>query len=238
MITEFFSFIPAAFPALALAHFLALLSPGPDFFLIIGHAVRHRLRGAVFICLGIALGNALYIALAGAGWAALRHSPLLYLCMELAGAAYMIWMGWMLLQSSRQARKARPAKGHKGVRHKEEARAMGMQEQAALSPSRQLIVGLGSALLNPKNAVFYLTLMTVILGPETTLGQQFFVGIWMTTLVFMWDAGVARLISLPNLRQRLWEFIPLIEGVAGGVLMVLAGMLVIVPFFSTRMPLQ
>ena len=60
--------IPAAFPALALAHFLALLSPGPDFFLILGHAVRHRLRGALFICLGIALGNALYICLAVSGW--------------------------------------------------------------------------------------------------------------------------------------------------------------------------
>ena len=59
--------IPAAFPALALAHFLALLSPGPDFFLIIGHAVRHRLRGSLFICLGIALGNALYTFAARAG---------------------------------------------------------------------------------------------------------------------------------------------------------------------------
>ena len=38
--------IPAAFPALALAHFLALLSPGPDIILILGHAVRHRYEKA------------------------------------------------------------------------------------------------------------------------------------------------------------------------------------------------
>lgn len=74
--------------------------------------------------------------------------------------------------------------------------------------------------------------MTVILGPETTSEQQFFAGIWMTSLVFLWDAGLARIISLPGMRRRLWMCIPRIEGVAGGVLILLAGILIIVPFFA------
>lgn len=37
---------PSAFLALALAHFVALLSPGPDFFLLVGYAARYRLRGS------------------------------------------------------------------------------------------------------------------------------------------------------------------------------------------------
>lgn len=219
MTTTFLFFIPAAFPALALAHFLALLSPGPDFFLIIGHAVRHRLRGTVFICLGIALGNAVYISLAVAGWAAIQHSALLYRCMELASAVYLTWMGCMLLISCRRALQTRGAvEPH-------------FREQPPLSPLRQLFAGLGSALLNPKNAIFYLTLMTVILGPNTTPTQQLFVGIWMTSLVFVWDAALARLISLPGIRLYLWKCIPLIEGMAGGVLVLLAVLLVIMPLF-------
>ena len=59
---------PAAFPALALSHFVALLSPGPDFFLLVGYAVRYRIRGSLGLCLGIAAGNALYIVLAIVGW--------------------------------------------------------------------------------------------------------------------------------------------------------------------------
>lgn len=39
-------FFPSAFLALALAHFVALLSPGPDFFLLVGYAARYRLRGS------------------------------------------------------------------------------------------------------------------------------------------------------------------------------------------------
>jgi len=216
--THFLSqLVPASFAALALAHFLALLSPGPDFFLVVGHAVRRRLRGTVFLCAGIALGNAAYIALAVVGWSAIRRSPVLYRCMELAGAAYLIWMGCMLLCSSRHAAD------------------LSIREAKRLSAGGQLLAGLGSALLNPKNAVFYLTLMTVILGPDATLAQHLFCGAWMTSLVFLWDAGLAAVISLPGAQRALRKKIPLIEGIAGGVLILLAVSLVVLPVFSGRL---
>ena len=210
--------IPAAFPALALAHFLALLSPGPDFFLILGHAVRHRLRGALFICLGIALGNALYICLAVSGWSVMRQIPALYRIMELAGAAYLAWLGFLLLRASRQS-----AIG---------ATSLATEAASPLSPAKQLLTGLGSALLNPKNAVFYLTLMTVILGPAATLPQQAFAGIWMTLLVFAWDAALAAAISLPGAQRALEKRIPLIEGLAGLTLAAIALWLALRPLFD------
>ena len=210
--------IPAAFPALALAHFLALLSPGPDFFLILGHAVRHRLRGALFICLGIALGNALYICLAVSGWSVMRQIPALYRIMELAGAAYLAWLGFLLLRASRQS-----AIG---------ATSLATEAASPLSPAKQLLTGLGSALLNPKNAVFYLTLMTVILGPAATLPQQAFAGIWMTLLVFAWDAALAAAISLPGAQRAQEKRIPLIEGLAGLTLAAIALWLALRPLFD------
>ena len=210
--------IPAAFPALALAHFLALLSPGPDFFLILGHAVRHRLRGALFICLGIALGNALYICLAVSGWSVMRQVPSLYRFVELAGAGYLAWLGFLLLRESRNATSG------------EGSLATG--EVSPLSPASQLLTGLGSALLNPKNAIFYLTLMTVILGPTATLPQQTFAGIWMTLLVFVWDAALAAAISLPGAQRALEKRIPLIEGLAGLTLSGIALWLVLRPLFD------
>ena len=204
-------FIAPTFPALALAHFMALLSPGPDFFLVLGHAARRGLRGAVFICLGIALGNALYIALAVSGWSLIRQWPWLYRCLELAGAGYLLWVGWALVRSGRQ-----PANFHLG-------------EAAPLAAGRQLLTGLASALLNPKNAIFYLTLMTTIMGSAASLKQQLFAGAWMAGLVFAWDAGLAAAIGHPAVRSLLSRRLTLIETLAGACLMILAGLLVAVP---------
>ncbi|MBR7437085.1 LysE family translocator, partial [Klebsiella pneumoniae] len=138
---------PAAFPALALSHFVALLSPGPDFFLLVGYAVRYRIRGSLGLCLGIAAGNALYIVLAIVGWGLLRQAPLLFLLIELLGAGYLLWIGSLLIRS-------RPA-------------ALAVESVRASCPGfgKQLLLGLGSSLLNPKNALFYLALMTSLLGP-------------------------------------------------------------------------
>lgn len=202
------SIIPTTFPALALAHFLALLSPGPDFFLIIGHAVRRRLPGSFFICVGIAAGNALYIVLAIAGWAAIRQNQHLYNLLEIAGALYLFWLGYMLIRSSRAGT------------------VFTIEELRPLSSLQQLMVGLSSALLNPKNAIFYLALMTAIIGENATLVQQAFVGIWMTSLVFFWDVGVASIISHHRAQEILKKKIPLMEFVSGSVLILFAGIIV------------
>ena len=198
------SFIPATFPALALAHFLALLSPGPDFFLIIGHAAPRRLRGSFFICAGIALGNAIYILLAIAGWSAARQHPGLYSLLEVAGVLYLFWLGCMLIRSGRQSA------------------VLVIGDPPPLCPAKQLGMGLSSALLNPKNAVFYLSLMTVIIGENATLPQQAFAGLWMTSLVFAWDIGVAALVSHPSTQRFLRSKVPHIELAAGSILVLFA----------------
>ncbi len=202
---------PAAFPALALAHFVALLSPGPDFFLITGHAVRHRLKGSVGICVGIAAGNAVYIALAVAGWSGLRQWPGLFRIVECLGAVYLVWLGFGLLRSSRSAGD------------------LSLRASGALSLPAQLCAGFGSAMLNPKNAVFYLTLMTVILGPDVALRQQAAVGVWMTLVVLAWDTALAGCISLPPVQRAMRRGIAVFEGAAGLVLITLAVALLLAP---------
>ena len=196
---------PAAFPALALSHFVALLSPGPDFFLLVGYAVRYRIRGSIGLCLGIAAGNALYIVLAIVGWGLLRQAPLLFLLIELLGAGYLLWIGSLLIRS-------RPA-------------TLAVESIRASRPGfgRQLLLGLGSSLLNPKNALFYLALMTALLGPDVTLLQQATCGVWMVTVVLAWDLALVSLMGLSSVQQKLSRALWLIERTAGVVLMGFGG---------------
>ena len=197
--------LPPAFPALAVAHFLALLSPGPDFFLLVGYAIRYHLRGSIGLCLGIAAGNGLYILLVVVGSDLLRQMPLLFSAVELLGAVYLLWIGSHLLRS-----RARETPWHSA-------------RSACPSLGKQLLLGLGSSLLNPKNALFYLALMTALLGPHVTFIQQAACGIWMTAVVLLWDLLLITLIALPQVQRRLSHLIWRIERLAGGILLVFGG---------------
>lgn len=84
---------------------------------------------------------------------------------------------------------------------------------------KQLFLGLGSSLLNPKNALFYLALMTSLLGPNVTLVQQAVSGAWMTSVVLIWDLLLVTLIALPSVQRRLSAVVWQVERTAGGVLM-------------------
>ncbi|WP_423061447.1 LysE family translocator [Citrobacter portucalensis] len=193
---------PSAFPALALAHFVALLSPGPDFFLLVGYAVRYRVRGSAGLCVGIAFGNGLYILLAIIGWGILRQLPLLFTIIELLGALYLLWIGSLLIRSRPQT-------------------LTGANAQSTCPGfGKQLLLGLGSSLLNPKNALFYLALMTALLGPSVTLLQQTMSGIWMTSVVLCWDLLIVMFIGLPQIQRRLTRGILWVERIAGGVLII------------------
>ncbi|ENK3311799.1 LysE family translocator [Citrobacter freundii] len=193
---------PSAFPALALAHFVALLSPGPDFFLLVGYAVRYRMRGSTGLCVGIAVGNGLYILLAIIGWGILRQLPLLFTIIELLGALYLLWIGSLLIRSRPQTLTGADARS------------------TCPGFGKQLLLGLGSSLLNSKNALFYLALMTALLGPSVTLLQQTMSGIWMTSVVLCWDLLIVMFIGLPQIQRRLTRGILWVERIAGGVLII------------------
>ncbi|MCL6328851.1 LysE family translocator [Pectobacterium carotovorum subsp. carotovorum] len=196
------SLFPTHFPALALAHFVALLSPGPDFFLLTAYAIRYRLRGSAGICLGIALGNGIYILLAAIGWAGIQHSPKLFTLIELGGAAYLLWIGYQLVKSR-------------------SVLSLQAEQQSDRYPTlhKQILLGLGSALLNPKNMLFYISLMTSILGQHVTPTQQVVSGSWMFSVVLVWDLLIAALIARPLIQQHLTRWLNPIERGAGVILM-------------------
>ncbi len=162
--------------------------------------MRYRIRGSIGLCLGIAAGNALYIVLAIVGWGLLRRAPLLLL-IELLGAGYLLWIGSLLIRS-------RPA-------------TLAMESVRAARPGfgRQLLLGLGSSLLNPKNALFYLALMTSLLGAAVTLLQQTVSGLWMVSVVFFWDLLLVSAIALPQIQRRLGAIVWRVERAAGAILM-------------------
>ncbi|ARU04219.1 lysine transporter LysE [Comamonas serinivorans] len=195
------------FVPIALAHFLALLSPGPDFFLLVKTSLRHSARVGLGAALGIAMGNAVYIGLCLVGVGALlsRSVPLM-IGLKLAGGLFLMWLGWKALR----ARRADYA-------------ALAQSDSVPVQAERGAFVrawaaGLASALLNPKNLLFYLSLFTVVLTPGVGLGVQLGLGVWMTAVVLAWDAAIVLLLAKPVVRRRFARMAFVLDKLTGLVL--------------------
>ncbi|WP_434777402.1 LysE family translocator [Neisseria sp. Ec49-e6-T10] len=213
MFTDLLSYyFPSTFLTLILAHFVALISPGADFFLIIGNSIRHGLKGSIFICVGIAIANGCYIVLAIFGLSVIKNHPLIFLMMEYLGAAYLLWLGYLLIQSSQKNQQP-------------------LQEQSVYLPyPKQFLVGFLSAILNPKNAIFYISLMSSILGNHITLTQQIISGIWLFFTVLIWDCMLALIIGHKKIMTYFTNSIYLIER-GSGVILIVIGMGIVYHLF-------
>lgn len=136
--------------SLALASLAVELTPGPNMaWLAVLSATEGRRRGFAAV-LGVALGLGLMGAAAAVGLAALlQSSPLAYQALRWAGFAYLIWLA---VEAWRGAK----SEGEDG----------GAMGQSALRYFRQ---GLITNLLNPKAAVFYITVLPGFLPPQAGL---------------------------------------------------------------------
>ncbi|GAA5110374.1 LysE family translocator [Alloalcanivorax gelatiniphagus] len=193
------SFIPVAG-----AHFLALLSPGPDFILIARSALVSGWRTAAAVCVGVALGNGVFIALAVGGFALLDPDGPLFRVVQWAGAAWLFYLGIRFWRAASRA----PA-GDAGT-------------AATLHGRAGFLAGLGSALLNPKNGLFYMGLFSLLAARATPTGVQALYGLWMFLVVLLWDLLVARLLVARGRAPGLARHGPWVERAAGLLLIALA----------------
>lgn len=158
------------FLAVAVAHFLALLIPGVDFFLIARTAMTSGWRDATGACLGIAVANGLFITAAFSG-VSLIQQPAVLAVVQLAGGGFLIFVGVAFFKSSPR-----------------------IDFTQGPSPQRttwirNLGLGMTSGLLNPKNALFYASVAAAVSTAEPV--ALAFYGAWMFMIVLIWDVFVA-----------------------------------------------
>jgi threonine/homoserine/homoserine lactone efflux protein len=196
---------------IAAAHFLALLSPGPDFFLVARSALARGWRGATGACLGITLANGVFIVAAFGGVAALRPGSALFIAVQLAGCAYLLYLGWLFLRHA----------GSSSLEMSSATPRTGASWRAGLG------MGFISSILNPKNALFYVSLASVLASRHTSSGWILLYGIWMVCAVLAWDMAVALAIGNAALRQRFARALPALERLSGVMLLLLAAALLV-----------
>ena len=89
------------YAAYLLACAVMVMVPGPTVTLIVANSLKHGLRAGLLNVLGTQVGEGLIIAAAGIGLASLIETMGQWFdWLRLAGAAYLIWLGWKMIRSS------------------------------------------------------------------------------------------------------------------------------------------
>jgi len=194
------------FVTVAIAHFLALLSPGPDFVLVVKSAIKNGPKKSIGVAAGIASANALYIALCLIGVGALlASSVIIMIALKVAGGVFLIYLAVMALRAKKND-------------YKDLEVSESQTHQSETTFVKEFITGFMSGILNPKNLLFYLSLFTVVLTNDVNFGFKVGLGIWMTSVVFVWDLSVIYVLSRDNVRRKFSKLAYYIDKCTGAIL--------------------
>ena len=203
------------FSQVALAHLLAVASPGPDFAIVLRQGLVVGRGAALRTAAGIGSGILLHVAysLLGLGLL-LRGSPAVFAALKIVGAGYLAWLGV-------QGLRARPRLTSPSTDS--------AAESGPGSGRGDFATGFLTNALNPKATLFFVSLFALVVDPATPKAVQAAYGIWMAVVTFGWFSLVAVLFTADAVRGRFLRSVHWIDRGLGVVLLVLALVVVLAP---------
>ena len=173
------------FLTVALVHLLAVASPGPDFAIVLRESVSNGRHAGIWTALGVGSGILLHVGycLSGIGLI-VSQSIVLFNLLKWLAAAYLIYIGIRALQ----ARPADPASAE-------------LAPLATRSPRAAFARGFVTNGLNPKATLFFLSLFTLVISPQTPLLVQAGYGLYLALATAVWFCAVALLFSQARVRR-------------------------------------
>lgn len=184
--------------------FLALISPGPDTVMVLRQFLRYGKAIAIFTSIGVGLGILVHVmySLLGIGLV-ISRSVIIFNIMKIAGGLYLLYIGWSTFRSGPMAEisEDRPAHGQ--------------------SPWRAIWIGFLTNCLNPKATIFFLSIFTVVMNPDTRIESQVVYGAVMSLETMLWYVLLSVFLSFVKIKNAAgWAF-RVVNKLVGGLLMFL-----------------
>lgn len=163
----------------------AMMSPGPDFLIVLRNSLGFSARAGIYTAAGIAAGLVIHVGYCVAGIGLLiSQSILLFNLIKWLGAAYLIYMGVRALRSP-------------GVALADTADASGAGKTARQAFANGFVVNL----FNPKATMFFLALFSQMIDPATPVAVQAAFGAGCIATAFVWFSAVAMVMGIGRVRQ-------------------------------------
>ncbi|MGF1753094.1 LysE family translocator [Vibrio makurazakiensis] len=193
---------------LASIHFIALMSPGPDFALVVQNATRHGRQTGLYVALGLSCGILLHSLLSLTGISYLVHQqPTLFAIIQLAGGSYLLYLGYGALKATWQI-----------IQHHDDDTDSTESSDLILTNKREAFSkGFMTNILNPKALVFFISLMSSLVPADMSLSGKGFALIILFGLSLFWFSLLAWTLSTKALQKKLHEATVYIDGLCGAV---------------------
>ena len=182
----------AQFLVVAVAHLLAVASPGPDFAMVVRQSITHGRRADVWTSIGIGSAILVHVTYALLGVSVLiRTSHLWFSVAKYLGAAYLAWIGAKGFMS-------RPRRELAGAPPGAEADLARPAEPAARAA---WATGFLTNVFNPKATLFFIAIYTSLIDPATPKVIQAGYGLWMSLTTAAWFTMVSFFFTREDVRR-------------------------------------
>ncbi|CCJ83873.1 LysE family transporter [Cronobacter dublinensis] len=184
---------------------LGMLSPGPDFFLVIKNAARYPPSAAMMTAAGVIAGVITHMTYCVAGIAVvITTTPWLFGALKYVGAAYLVWLGVNALL----------ARGTTSL-------ALDGVAQESTSLKKAFLQGYLCNLLNPKATLFFLAMFTQVLNVNSGMMEKLWYAGIIVALTLVWWPLLVWLIQSAPVRRGLTKAQKVIDKLLGGMLLAL-----------------
>lgn len=195
------------FLTIAIAHLFAVASPGPDFAIVLRQSIAAGTRAGIWTSLGVGAAILLHVSYCVLGVALLlAQSPALFAIVRYAAAAYLLYLGVVIIRGSMVG----------------SANEVTEDSLGEASPLKAFYLGFLTNGLNPKATLFFLSLFTVVISPATPTLVQVLYGVYLAVATFVWFAMLSMLLGRPGFRTTLLRLGVWFERIMGLILILLA----------------
>ena len=194
------------FITIAGIHLLAVMSPGPDFAMIVKQSIVHSRRTALWTSVGLGLGIAVHVfySLVGIGLI-ISQSIIIFNIIKWVGALYLIYIGIMSLRS-----KAKVISENIEQKHLE-----------SISTFEAIRTGFLTNAFNPKVTLFFLALFTQVINPSTPVIIKSVYGLEMILATMTWFSFVSIVLTNSIIKNKFLKVSHIVEKFTGGILIAL-----------------
>ncbi len=191
-------------------HLLAVMSPGPDFVMVLKNAMQYDRKTGVYTAFGISLGIGVHILYSIAGVAyMMQHNVFVFKMVKIAGALYIIYIGMQTINEN-QPKIEMEKQAHPKVPDVWQA----------------VKTGFLTNVLNPKASLFFLSIFSLVIPPDVPTQVLLVISFMLIAVTFLWFVFVSFVFTGRAMRKIYEKYENLVIKIFGLLLMGLGAVII------------